>query len=839
MRRMRGFDKACAALLAGAAPGGLKAQETAGAAPPARSPADPSSIAPGPPAQAPKIEFKGPDGKPLPPEVQRRLEEQLRNDPQLADRLARQAAAGKDEIVVSGQRPRGSVISDIPPERTLRPDDIRAYGANDLQEFLQTIGPQVSSERGREDGGPVVLLNGKRVSSLAEIAKIPTEAIERMDVLPEEVALAYGYPADRKVVNVVMFSRFSSKIGRLTLALPTEGGRSTPGATANYLLVEGDMRLSLDGEYSRSGPLLESERNVPQASGSPDLGRFRTLLPGTDRLALNGTVSGELIEDVATTLNGSFEGSQSKSLYGIGSTGLLIGDSETRRAHLGTTLGGALGPWQWTFTGNYDRTRIDTVLDSGRAGEAPNAARSVNAFVDADLLLSGRLLKLPAGPVSAGVRGGIDLRDFSSRSVTGGAERRSELSRDRAALQASVVVPIDRRRKGVKTWLGDLSLNANLELERLSDFGTLRTFGYGLDWSPVPSLNFSASATREQGAPTVEQLGGPAFATPNVRTFDFTRRETVEIERTFGGNPDLRSDDRRVIALGLTSRPFAGTDLTISADYLSARTDDPIAAFPIITPALEAAFPDRFTRGADGRLIGIDARPLNFERSVQEHLRFGLNFTRPLGPVPPELRNARMFYGKSEADIQKRYPGSVFIKTPPSAAMARGVENLRSRLFLTAYYTLRLKDEILLREGAPVLDLLDGSAIGARGGRPSHELEVQAGAFKGGLGAQLTAAWRSGSLVAGLSAGSTAAGDLRFSAVGTVNLSLFANLAERFGGAEAPKWLKGTRISLGIVNLLDARPKVRDEAGVTPLSYGSAYLDPIGRSVSFSLRKVF
>jgi hypothetical protein len=636
------FGRLCAALLAGTASASLRAQETATPTPP-----EPA---------VPKIEFKGADGKPLPPEVQRRLQEQFRNDPQLASKLAQQAA-NKDEIVVSAQRPRGSVLSNIPAERTFRQDDIRAYGANDIQELLQTLGSQVRSERGREDRGPVVLLNGKRVSSFAEIAKIPSEAIERMEVLPEEVALAYGYPADQKVVNVVVFERFSSRIGQLTFAAPTEGGRDAPGAAANYLLIKGNTRLNFNGEYSRSETLLESERDVAQVAGSPDLGRFRTLLPGTERFALNGTVSGDVIENVSSTLNGSLEASRSKSLFGLGAAGPLKGDTDMRLAHLGTTLGGRLGSWQWTFTGNYDRATIDTVVDTGNAGGSRNEAKSINSVANADLVVSGQPFKLPAGPVSTSVRGGIDRRDFTSRSVVGGTEQRSELSRNRGAIQANVDVPVARRRKEGTSWLGDLSVNANLALEQLSGFGTLRTFGYGFNWSPVPSVNLSASVTHEGGAPTVEQLGGPTVVTPNVRTFDLTRRETVEVTRTFGGNPDLRSDDRRVISVGLNAKPFTQTDLTISAEYLNTRIDHPIAAFPIATPALEAAFLERFTRGADDRLLRIDARPLNFERSDQEQVRFGLNFTQPLGHVPPELRNARVIHAQNEADVQRRFPG--------------------------------------------------------------------------------------------------------------------------------------------------------------------------------------
>ncbi|WP_447415168.1 hypothetical protein, partial [Clostridium perfringens] len=75
------------------------------------------------------------------------------------------------DIVVSGRRPRGSVIGDIPAAQTFNPLDIRAYGASDIGELVQALGPQVGSDRGRADNAPVVLLNGKRVSSFLEISR--------------------------------------------------------------------------------------------------------------------------------------------------------------------------------------------------------------------------------------------------------------------------------------------------------------------------------------------------------------------------------------------------------------------------------------------------------------------------------------------------------------------------------------------------------------------------------------------------------------------------------------------------------------------------------------------
>lgn len=161
---------------------------------------------------------------------------------------------------------------------------------------------------------------------------------------------------------------------------------------------------------------------------------------------------------------------------------------------------------------------------------------------------------------------------------------------------------------------------------------------------------------------------------------------------------------------------------------------------------------------------------------------------------------------------------------------------MTSRLFVSLYHTWRLEDAIIVREGLPALDLLDGDAVDFRGGRRRHEIEFQAGAFKRGLGARVTANWQSGTDVQGLGG---VAGDLRFSDLAIVNVNLFANLADRFGGAKAPWWLKGTRATIGVTNLFNSRLQVRNEMDLTPLSYQPAYLDALGRLVQFSLRKVF
>ncbi|MFV0622741.1 TonB-dependent receptor [Sphingomonas sp. ac-8] len=734
-----------------------------------------------------------------------------------------------------GGRPRGSVIGDIPPERTFRPADIRAFGADDVEALLDAIGAQTASNRGRGDDGPVTLLNGRRVSNFSEIARIPAEAIERMEILPEEVALKYGYRADQKVVNVVTFQRYQAGIGEAGLLAATRGDRTTGDADADFLRIRDETRFALGASYSRSTPLLESERNVRQLAGQTGVGRFRTLLPSTERFLLNGLVSGPVLGETSATVNGRFEANRSRSLVGRGEDGALRRDSDGDTTHLGTTLAGRTGTWQWTALGTYDRIASRMRTDLGDRSAPRDTARSIDSAVTADLILSGPIVNLPAGPLYASVRGGIEFRDFESRSGRSPSSARSDIGRDKGGLQANVDVPLLGSADQAASGIGRLSANANVAIDRLSDTGSMATFGAGLNWSPIRAIGIILSGTSEQGPPTLDQLGGPALVTPNVRTFDIARGEVVDVTQVSGGNPRLRSDERHVVRLGLNLRPLSRTDLTLSLDYVAAHVDDPIVAFPIVSPQVEAAFPERFLRDATGRLLQIDARPINFAASRQKQLRWGVNLTKPLGAVPSGMDGGMIRIPAEQAGQMTRGPNGTFTFRPqPGSAFARNIMTASSRLFVSLYHNWFLEDSLRLRGGLPSLDLLDGGATDANGGRRRHEIEFQAGAFKRGLGARLSASWRSGTEVDG--AQGTADG-LRFGSLTTVNLSLFANLAERFGGAQTPSWLKGTRVTFDIANLLDSRPDVRDRLGTTPLRYQRAYLDPLGRTISLRLRR--
>ena len=837
-----------------------------------------------------------------------------------------------EEIVVTGQRQRGAVDTDIPAEDVLNRRDIRATGASNLAELLDAIAPQTRSSRGRGEGGPITLLNGRRISSFAEIRDLPPEAIERVDILPEEVALQYGYRADQRVVNFVLRRRFRAVTAEVEAGLATAGGRGTGEFDVNVLRINRNGRWTVDAEYQREAGLLESERDIIQAAGGPSdptvpsLARFRTLLPSTEQATISGTVNRSIFNNVSATLNGRLEMRSSESLFGLPSftlqlpggaelfryglsAGPLERSSNSRNAHLGLSMNGDLRPWRWSLTANYDRNVSETLTDRGvdpillqeriDAGNvfdpvAPipvelltarpfDRSNSLNETANAELVVNGPLLDLPAGGATASVRIGADTRSLSGETFRSGVVTERDLGRDRVSAQANVNIPIASRRRAVLAPLGDLSLNFNAEVEKLSDFGTLRTLGAGINWSPIEEVSLIASVTDEDGAPSIGQIGDPAIETPNVRVFDFVRGETVDINRLDGGNPALSADRRRVLKLGATVRPFGETDLSITANYTDNSIRNPIASFPTATPEIEAAFPERFTRDAGGRLLRIDARPVNFARSDRRDLRWGLNYSRSIGPEPQRGQGGGGGWrGRQAAAGGAAPPVQPGVGASGGEAAARGGPGNRQsgqgagaggrqggagaggrgfgggrggggfggggfvggggggRLTFGLYHTWRLEDSVLIRPGVPELDFLGGSASGNRGGRPRHEIEVQAGVFKNGFGARLTGTWQEGTFVrGGPTVGGTERSDLFFSSTATVNLRLFANLGQQRALVRDIPFFRGSRVTLAVDNLFNSRPNVRDDTGTTPLSYQPGYLDPLGRSVRISLRKMF
>ncbi|MEO8723167.1 MAG: TonB-dependent receptor [Sphingobium sp.] len=740
-----------------------------------------------------------------------------------------------DEIVVIAGRQRGAVVGNVAPDVSYSAGDVRALGVSSVSDLLSELAPQVSG--GASNGRPVVLINGLRTTGYAEVRDLPTEAIMRVDIYPAELALRYGYRADQRVVNIVLRNRFNATVVQFAPTIATAGGRASVKAQATKLRIDPKKRWSIDGQYQHDSPLFESERNLLNNAppGGLDQRPWRSLLARTDTASLNGSMTSTIKDGLYATLNirGEAVGTQSgvgALANGTGGVVPLVRDSDQQTGHVGAMVNGALSGWQWSLTGNYDIVGTHSTTD--RAASIRDSARSTAQTGKIELVASGVLVKLPAGDMTLTGQAGAQAEGYTGTSVRQVASVSSELSRRTGSAQASIDVPIASSRNHALQPLGTLSVNMNAAIDRLSDFGNLTTWGYGLNWAPLPVINLVASVTHKEDAPTMQQLGDPLLVTPNARIFDYVQQQTVDIARTDGGNRALLAESSHIYSLETTLRPFGDSGPKLSVNYLNEDTRNPIVSFPAATAAVEAAFPGRFGRNGAGQLVSIDARPVNFARSNTEQLRWGINFSGRLGKAPASSGDRRPPDAANAGTGTKPGGGRGF----GGAGGGFSGRARQARVQFSLYHTWQMRSDIQLQSGGTTLDLLNGAAVGNGGGTPRHQVDLQAGLTKNGLGFRLNGKWQSATNVRGATTG---AGDLRFSALGTMGVQLSAQLGAQREWVQQHPWMRGLRISLNVDNVMDTRQQVHNANGLTPVNYQPDYLNPLGRTIRLSIRKVF
>lgn len=753
---------------------------------------------------------------------------------------------GLEEVVISGRRPPGSAIGDIQPETTLSSQEIRALGVGSVTELIAALGPQLNSSGGR-GGRPVVLINGVRVSGFAEVRDLPTEAIQRVDIFPEEVALKYGYRADQRVLNIVLRQRFRAYTTDLSARRSTEGGGESANVGAGVLRVQRDTRWQVDLKARHDDGLLESEREVVGTGGVPRPdAASRTLSPASEALSANFVYAKPLREGLAATANLTLDDTRRRSLLGLRPAPegqqVVRRDVDSLDSRLGGILQGAGAGWRWSASLNADRTDTATRVAGGDL-----AGRSRNDSLEVELLATGSPLTLPAGDLGVTVKGGVGTRGIESfaRRITGDVT--TDLSRSQRDLRLNLDIPLLRG----ETSFGNSRLTASVghALEDVADVGTLSTTNISLNGSLGRSWRALVSLNDDDNAPSMQQLGAAVIPTPAVRTFDFTRGETAEIIRIDGGNPDLKPDNRRILKFSLGARPLEGVDLDLNAEYTRSRARDVVTPLSFATPDLERAFPSRFLRDPAGRLLSIDARPVNFSGRDRDEMRFTINLSRPWGPQPemptrpprggpPTANPAGAAAAAGAMVVPGATGGPAALPFDPAAMAERFMAfGRRGSAQFSLVYTHRLKDEVRIAPGLPALDLLDGDTLFDTDGSPRHELELQAGASRDGYGGRMVAKWRDGSSIDG---GMSSSGpvDLTFEPLLTVDLRLFVDLGLQ-PIALRNEFVRGARVSLAVENLFDQHPRVRSADGTVPLNYQPALLDPQGRTLRLSFRKLF
>ena len=277
-----------------------------------------------------------------------------------------------EEVVVTGEF--GAVEGDIRPEQQISAEDVQGLGLGSLTEVLEEVAAQVGNDSSAEGvRQTTVLLNGRPTAGgFGELQDIPTEAIQRIDVLPPETALRFGYSPDAgRVINIVLKESYRAVTAEGTVGVPTAGGQVNGQFNGSRIGIEGDTRINIGLRLTGQNALTEDERDIRRPLSAPfdpignvtaldqgeidpalsalagtpvlvagvpsgagpfsladfaananepnlaDVGEFRTLSPRTGQAQLNVVVSRPISKSFRGTLNGTLLKRTTDSLQGL------------------------------------------------------------------------------------------------------------------------------------------------------------------------------------------------------------------------------------------------------------------------------------------------------------------------------------------------------------------------------------------------------------------------------------------------------------------------------------------------------------------------------------------
>ncbi len=577
-----------------------------------------------------------------------------------------------NEIVVRSGRVRGQLFVDQAPLLELDETAIASEGVTSITDLIAQISARTGSARGRGGGDrPVILVNGIRIGSFREFANYPPEALARVEVFPEEVAQRFGFPPDRRVINLILKDNYSNRQIDFELEAPSRGGYSRNEQQFGILKIADGGRINASIQVEDTTLLTEAERDVPQTPGSqslvagdPDPADFRSLLADTFNLEANVSWAKAIVASgTSLSANLNYARRESRSLDGLNSVVLTGPDDDSafrtfssdtplsRRTstdtvsaagsitrpinafRLTSTFDGSLAESETEIDRRLNDTQLAVFEAAARAGtlalsgmlptSADNGfdiASSRTITGNSLTTLEGGLAELPAGEVRATFDIGLDWQRIESNDTR--SAQVATLTRRNLSTGANLVVPLTSRREEFADALGSFTLNLQAGVEDLSDFGVLGDWNAGITWEPFDGLDLSATYIWREVAPGLAALGNPQIVNLNVPVFDFVRGETVLADVTTGGNPDLPPETQRDWKFSANWELPFWEDSRLTVDYIRNRSDNVVSGFPQITADIEAAFPGRVTRDADGRLVAVDRRSVSFAETRADRIQF-------------------------------------------------------------------------------------------------------------------------------------------------------------------------------------------------------------------------
>lgn len=225
------------------------------------------------------------------------------------------AEAPADEIVVTGSRIASPSATAASPLQSVGIAQIQQAGAINVQDVLlqnpafgtpgvsrtnssfatQGAGVATVNLRNLGEDRTLVLVNGRRFvsglpgSSAVDLNVIPTQFLERVDVLTGGASAVYGSDAVAGVVNMIYKTKFEGiqLDGQMGISQYGDGADRQVNALVGKNFADGRGNIMLFGGYSKQGTVLKKDRFTEAGSSAIDRSSA-SLTPNDPEVLLSG-----------------------------------------------------------------------------------------------------------------------------------------------------------------------------------------------------------------------------------------------------------------------------------------------------------------------------------------------------------------------------------------------------------------------------------------------------------------------------------------------------------------------------------------------------------------------
>jgi iron complex outermembrane receptor protein len=494
---------------------------------------------------------------------------------------------GREEIDRSGYTSITDVMLSLPENFGGGYNPATIVGNTQVNQYLNYTGASVPNLRGLGPGSTLTLIDGHRMASGlagggADIASIPIDAIDRIEVVGDSASAIYGSDAVAGVVNIILKRNYDGAKTSLSYGFAPDGGGAQKRASQLFGTHWDGGDALIAYEHAQQDAVDARDRAFTSSTPEP-----YSLLPQTksNSVTLSGTQ--DLWGSSSVFVDGLYI-ARDANHFAANPYYIAPVDYPSDLRKYAVTAGfnfDLMRDWKAVLFANAaeDATDTSSIYLTRPATTVAFAESLFGSMRGIEASANGSIATMPSGVIRLALGAGYRRERFSdavgltSNSLTNAAEG------DRNIRYAFAELSIPLIRHSLRSWLNALDLVVSGRSERYSDFGQKTVPKVGLVYVPTSSVKLRSTWGEAYRAPNLNDSNGvQQLAIMGLPSSNGSSLALLLL----GGNPNLRPETAESWSIGADYASPELSGLQLSTTFFHVRYTNRIASIPNIFTAL-------------------------------------------------------------------------------------------------------------------------------------------------------------------------------------------------------------------------------------------------------------